>query len=74
MLPATLQLDLLQLAANISYAGFIFSLVPNNTVQLISYDERFPALVGGNVSSKLTAQRDYEFVYAAILLRRNLSY
>lgn len=62
MLPAILQPDLLQLAANFSYAGYMSSLIPNDTVQLISYDDRFPALVGANVSSKLTAQRDYNFV------------
>ena len=62
MFPAILQPDLLQLAANFTYAVLLSSSKPNNTVQLISYDDRFPALVGADVSSKLTAQRDYEFV------------
>lgn len=57
-----LHVDLLQLAANFSYASQISSLKPNNTVQLISYDSRFPSLIGSHVSANLTAQRNYQFV------------
>lgn len=61
MLPGMLHLDLLQLAANFSEAGYFSSLQPNNTVQMISYDDRFPTLVG-DASWNLIAQRDYQFV------------
>ena len=63
----TLAVDLLQLAANYSYAKNIESLTSSNSsVQLLSYDDRFLKMMGDNMSASVPDSRDWDFVYAAL--------
>lgn len=60
-----LSVNLLGAAANYNYASHIDSIQPQKSAQVISYDPRFTALMGNNITATITDQQDWEFAYAA---------